>query len=98
MIKRKLYTVPVLALLEFNIAFEVESDTSMTRIGSLLTQDRGPMEYFSEKLSEALQKWTTYEQELYAIVRAQQQWEHYGYVWNIYLGSLFVFASWLKCT
>ncbi|KAL5550235.1 hypothetical protein UlMin_000411 [Ulmus minor] len=49
----------------------------MTGIGVVLSQEGRPLEFFSEKLSEARQKWTTYEQELYAIVRACQHWEHY---------------------
>ncbi|KAL5538163.1 hypothetical protein UlMin_045629 [Ulmus minor] len=49
----------------------------MLGIGAVLSQDGKPIEYFSEKLSEARQKWTTYEQELYAIIRACQHWEHY---------------------
>ena len=35
------------------------------------------MVYFSEKLNEARQKWSTYDQEFYAVVRALKQWEHY---------------------
>ncbi|KAG8382026.1 hypothetical protein BUALT_Bualt05G0033600 [Buddleja alternifolia] len=36
-----------------------------------------PVEYFSEKLSNARQKWSTYEQEFYAAYRALTHWEHY---------------------
>lgn len=35
------------------------------------------MAFFSEKLSEARKKWSTYDQEFYAVVRALKQWEHY---------------------
>lgn len=35
------------------------------------------MEFFSEKLEEARQKWSTYDLELYAILRALMVWEHY---------------------
>lgn len=49
----------------------------MTRIGVVLVQDSRPIEFFNEKLSPARQKWTTYAQELYAIVRAFQPWRHY---------------------
>lgn len=40
-------------------------------------QQSKPIEFFSEKLSEARQRWSTYEQEFYAVVRALKQWEHY---------------------
>lgn len=36
-------------------------------IEAVLTKKGNPIEYFSEKLSETRQKWTTYEQELYII-------------------------------
>lgn len=35
------------------------------------------MAFFSEKLSEPRQKWSTFQQELYAVVRALQTWEPY---------------------
>lgn len=39
----------------------------MTGIGVVLLQGQ-VVEFFSEKLSDARQKWSTYKQELYAIV------------------------------
>jgi len=36
-----------------------------------------PIAFFSEKLSEPHQKWSTYDQEFYAVFRALCQWEHY---------------------
>ncbi|KAG8368442.1 hypothetical protein BUALT_Bualt15G0045900 [Buddleja alternifolia] len=35
------------------------------------------MEFFSEKLNDARKKWSTYEQEFYAVYRALTHWEHY---------------------
>lgn len=35
------------------------------------------VKFFREKQSEPQQKWSTYDQELYSLVRALQQWEHY---------------------
>lgn len=46
----------------------------LTSSWSFLSQE---VAYFSEKLAECRKKWTTYELELYAIVRACQTWEHY---------------------
>ena len=42
-----------------------------------MSQHTHPIEYFNENLSEARQKWSTYEQELYSLIRALKIWEHY---------------------
>ena len=46
----------MLALPDFEKAFEVEIDTCVTGIGAVLTQEGKSVEYFSEKLFAALQK------------------------------------------
>ena len=45
------------------------------------------MAFFSEKLSDACQKWSTYDKEFYSIVRALKTWEHYlvGHEFVLYL-------------
>ena len=35
------------------------------------------MAYFSEKLNDAKQKYSTYDKEFYAIIRALWHWRHY---------------------
>ncbi|TYK30863.1 transposon Ty3-I Gag-Pol polyprotein isoform X1 [Cucumis melo var. makuwa] len=61
----------------FASPFEVAVNACGTGIGAVLSQQGHPIEYFSEKLSTSRQSWSTYEQELYALVRALKQWEHY---------------------
>ena len=76
-IKRRLASSSVLQLPDVSSPFEVAVDAYGTGIGAVLPQRGHPIEYLSEKLSPARQSWSTYEQELYALVRALKQWEHY---------------------
>ncbi|KAA0031692.1 putative gag-pol polyprotein [Cucumis melo var. makuwa] len=71
-IKKRLTSSPILQLPDFTSPFEVVVDACRTEIGAI-SQQGHPIEYFSEKLSSSRQSWSTYEQELYVLVRALKQ-------------------------
>lgn len=72
-----LSSTPIVVIPYFDKPFLVQTDASTTDIGVVLSQEGRPISFFGKKLNSTWQKWTIYEQELYAIVKTLKHWEHY---------------------
>ena len=77
LIKLRLTTAPILILPDFSQPFELHSDASKLGIGVVLSQSSKPVAFFSEKLSGARSRYSTYDIEFYAVVQAVKHWKHY---------------------
>ncbi|WVZ80525.1 hypothetical protein U9M48_027994 [Paspalum notatum var. saurae] len=76
-LKDKLTHAPLLQLLNFGKTFELECDASGIGIGGVLLQKGKPVAYFSEKLNGPSLNYSTYDKELYTLVRVLETWQHY---------------------
>ena len=76
-LKDKLTKAPILAFPNFTKTFEIEFDASNIGIKAILLQEGHPIAYFSEKLKGSHLNYSTYDKELYALVRTLQNWQHY---------------------
>jgi hypothetical protein len=77
MLKDKLAHAPLLQLPDFNKTFELECDPSGIGLGGVFLQERKHVAYFIEKLSGPVLNYSTYDKELYALVRCLETWQHY---------------------
>lgn len=76
-IKDKLCSTPILTLPNFNAIFKLHTDASKSGIVAVLSQQNRPIAFFSEKLSNARLRYSTYDVEFYAIIQAIKHWRHY---------------------
>ena len=67
-LKKKVAEAPILALPNFKKVFTIEGDANNRAIGGVLSQEGKPIAFFSEKLNEVKQRYSTYDLELYAMV------------------------------
>ena len=65
----------------FNQPFEIHTDASHTQLGSVISQNNKPIAFYSRKLSETQQRYTTTERELLSIVETLKEFR------NILLGQ-----------
>jgi hypothetical protein len=75
-LKERLFSSPILSLLDLQQPFEIEIDASDYVVGTILTQHDHPVAYHSETLSDVVRKYPTYNKEMYSIVKACRQWRH----------------------
>jgi hypothetical protein len=76
-LKHRLCRAPMLTLPDLQQPFEIETDASDCVIGAILTQQGHLVAYHSATLSDTVQKYPTYDKEMYSIMQACRKWNHY---------------------
>ena len=74
--KEKNNTTPVLALLDLQQPFEIETDASGYAMGPTLMKHKKPICYHYETFSKTIMNYPTYDKELYALVLSAKKWKH----------------------
>jgi hypothetical protein len=76
-LKKKITKQPILVLPYFGKTFQVRCDASGIAIGEFLSQDNRLVAYFSEKLNDTKEKYSTYDKEFYAVIQDLKKLRHY---------------------
>lgn len=76
-LKQAMATTPVIALPNFNIPFEVETDAFNVRVGAVLMQAGQPIAFLSKALGPAHRKLSIYEKDFLALIMSVERWRPY---------------------
>ncbi|KAA0032164.1 transposon Tf2-1 polyprotein isoform X1 [Cucumis melo var. makuwa] len=76
-LKSAMMSLPTLALPNFALPFEIETDASGFRVGAVLIQSKRPIAFYSHTLSMRDRARPVYERELMAVVLSVQRWRPY---------------------
>jgi len=75
-LREKISTASVLALLDLQRPFEIETDASDYAMGAMLTQHRKLICYHSETFNPVVVNYPTHDKELYALFQSMKKWKH----------------------
>lgn len=75
-LKQKIVTAPILALLDLQQLFEIETDASGYAMGVVLIRKGKPIFFHSETFSKVDANYPTYDKELYPLVESVKKWKH----------------------
>ncbi|KAL8441840.1 hypothetical protein Emag_006866 [Eimeria magna] len=76
MLKNRLVNYTLLQLPDPKKPYVLWTDASAHSLGAALLQDGKPLGFISKKMSEQQQRYSTYQQELLALLTALKKWQH----------------------
>ena len=76
-LKQAVVTTPILALQDFELTFEVESDASNSGIGVVLSQAGRPIAFYNKALAPKHQVLPAYEKEMVVVLSIVKKWHAY---------------------